>query len=751
MKSFPELRPLITRWHSQALLIGLLGFVFAISHPGPELYAAADDNRFAARFQNGTLVTHHEVQDLFLDNKEPNIKGQRFFDPGNPIRTLRDTFARAEQVPTGLELANGDIIPGEIITHVPASAVVPAHFLVRLPDSPSSFDQNQIAVREGELRRYWTNRRDHSDFEPGLAVARDGRRWQARAIRFAAGAVQILTAEGISNVVWSDLARLDLLQINSLDAAQRERIWTDQPGGIVRAKLANGGEITFARPLAIKVDESVFMARPSWAVEPLRLLFKGVVSYAFRQRDEMPLSLLPVVEAKKLVGLQMHPWRRNETPDDRPLRLGEWTHDLGLALHAPQEITFELPPGAETLDAKLGVPHLAGQGCVKVRIHRDSSQGPKLWESEFLTGGAAPVDLKVNLDNALQLTLVIDMAHQGRPTGADPLDIRDDVILLDPIVRIRASEQPEQQKYFSYFLPALDAWEINAEHASKFVLSYAWLKDKRMCEVVLAPKTNDGSAPSLELRQQATITPLNARFIIEAARGGEGGKRGQNLRLLANGEPVESTEGKDFSTTEATISKPGRRDFSLGNYLGKKVELTVVVEPRAEQSELFGLWIRRLDLSPLFENLPSNGQFLVPDVRLETLTPSATKFPDPNKKPTFSAGKTSQDKPLQIRGLSFQQGFSVPIHGELTYSLDEKYTRFVAVIGLADGGHVGPYSILLDEEPFWADGTTEGYDRHAIGKQIDLAIPAGHKTITLRAAGRDGEAAWAQAGFIQQK
>jgi hypothetical protein len=712
------------------------------------LHAAPDDNRYAARFANGTLVTNHEVQNLFQEGQEPNIKGQRFFDPGNPIRTLWDTTQHAPPVDSGLELANGDIIPGEIVTHVPASATSPAHFLVRLPDLPNVIDHPQIAVREGDIRRYWSVRRDNEDFQPGLAAARDGRKWTARAIRYSGGSVQLLTGEGISNVTWSDLARVDFLSVDPVTALQRESIWSTQPGAIVRVKSRNGAEITFPRPFSMKTDAESFYARPTWALIPLKFVFKEVVSYAFRERQEVPLSLLPVAEMKQLAGLHEHGWRRNVMPDGRMLKLGDWTHDLGLALHAPQEITFELPKGAETFKAKIGVPHLLKQGCVKCRIHRDSASGPKLWESDFLRGGDSPVDVQVNLDNAPRLTLVVDMAHDGRPAGADPLDIRDDVVWLDPIVKIRDSDQPDQTKWFSYFQPALAGWELNAE-ASKFVLAHAWLKDKRMFEAVLTPKEKSGPAPQLELHRQVNVNINNARFILQTAKGGEGGNHGQQLTVKLNGEPLPPGIGTHAKTFDALMSKPNERDYSLGPYLGKKVDLTVVVEPQSkEASEMFGLWVRKLELCPIIDNVASSGKLLTPNVPLESLKPVEIRSPGPATEPPLTAGKTTKGAPLNIRGCEFATGFSVLANAQITYALDEKFTRFVAVIGLAEGTHVGPYTILLDDQPFWQDKRDKGYDKNDPGLQLDLAIPAGHKKITIKVGGRDGEAAWAQAGFV---
>jgi hypothetical protein len=167
---------------------------------------------------------------------------------------------------------------------------------------------------------------------------------------------------------------------------------------------------------------------------------------------------------------------------------------------------------------------------------------------------------------------------------------------------------------------------------------------------------------------------------------------------------------------------------------------------------MYGLLIGQLSLSPLIENVPADGKFLTPDLFLAELKPAETRVAGQPRELALVEGKTSLGKPLAIRGCRFERGFAVPVHSELTYELADDYRRFVAVIGLADGWQgAGPYSILLDGEPFWTDAQDDSYGRNSPGQQLDLEIPPGHKTITLRAKGNDSEAAWAQAGFVRGK
>ena len=56
---------------------------------------------------------------------------------------------------------------------------------------------------------------------------------------------------------------------------------------------------------------------------------------------------------------------------------------------------------------------------------------------------------------------------------------------------------------------------------------------------------------------------------------------------------------------------------------------------------------------------------------------------------------------------------------------------------------------LLSDEPQFVTGSPGQFGRNTPGQQLDVEIPPGHKSITLRVKGTDSEAAWANAGFIK--
>jgi hypothetical protein len=152
---------------------------------------------------------------------------------------------------------------------------------------------------------------------------------------------------------------------------------------------------------------------------------------------------------------------------------------------------------------------------------------------------------------------------------------------------------------------------------------------------------------------------------------------------------------------------------------------------------------------PLVSNLPADGRPIVPDVLLDGLEPTAVRIGH-SRDDRYQPGKLSDGRPLAIRDYPFSHGFGTPGESEITFPLTSEYKRFVAVIGLCPQSiDVGPFEILFDGEPHWTSGA-ERFGRNSPAAQIDVPIPPGHKSITLRTLGREGYGAWAQAGFMRR-
>ncbi|GAH02195.1 unnamed protein product [marine sediment metagenome] len=102
-----------------------------------------------------------------------------------------------------------------------------------------------------------------------------------------------------------------------------------------------------------------------------------------------------------------------------------------------------------------------------------------------------------------------------------------------------------------------------------------------------------------------------------------------------------------------------------------------------------------------------------------------------------------------MRDYPFNSGFAVPTGSKVAYGLGPTHRRFVAVLGLAHGWKgVGPYRVLVDGQPVWTSQNPDVFARNEQAYQLNIAIPADSKQLTLTVEGTDCYAAWAVAGFL---
>jgi hypothetical protein len=178
--------------------------------------------------------------------------------------------------------------------------------------------------------------------------------------------------------------------------------------------------------------------------------------------------------------------------------------------------------------------------------------------------------------------------------------------------------------------------------------------------------------------------------------------------------------------------------------------LVLRIEPSDPRPPGSGVFFEAAELSPLVYDLPADGKPLRADVSLNDLTPSSAMLDGQPYQPRTDGlvGRRSQ---LNIRGYEFTRGISAPNGSEISYELQPEYTRFVALIGLANGWKgAGPFEILIDGQQAWISTDPDVFKRNTPGQQVSVPIPAGSKLITLKTGGRESIGAWAEAGFVKE-
>jgi hypothetical protein len=161
---------------------------------------------------------------------------------------------------------------------------------------------------------------------------------------------------------------------------------------------------------------------------------------------------------------------------------GEWlrsgTQEIGhgCGTGTSGRFRFALPPEATEFTGAVGLDRLAGSGgCARVQVQLAGSSDPKvsgqkLWESPLLQGSTHTHPFQITLpaaEGSRALELATDAAHNDRPPGADPFEIRDFVNWLDPLVTCAPeSWQQAVAAEFDAWHPAGPAWHVTAPPGS---------------------------------------------------------------------------------------------------------------------------------------------------------------------------------------------------------------------------------------------------------------------------------------------
>ena len=104
-------------------------------------------------------------------------------------------------------------------------------------------------------------------------------------------------------------------------------------------------------------------------------------------------------------------------------------------------------------------------------------------------------------------------------------------------------------------------------------------------------------------------------------------------------------------------------------------------------------------------------------------------------------------EPIRFLGQPFDDGYGMAANSSLVFDLAPEYQRFVAVAGCSLFV-AGPMQVLIDGKVAWERPLMTGLEP---AEQIDIAIPAGAKTLTLQTGPESsytGLAAFAEAGFV---
>lgn len=518
----------------------------------PNVSPAAESNtRYLAWLADGSQVTGDELSDWHRTDGMPRLQGHQLLEDARPLTALIDRWLPPQAAPPAfVELVTGDRLPGRVVGFRAGDESPfepqPAHFLVDVdaaenPASPgSSLLQpagQPLRVDAAWVRRIvWRRNAHRRPFEPQAAFLRDGGRLRYRASRFADGSVSLLLDQGPRRVHFDELAEihfdaadpwdrlLDELAVLTTAGDSRLMQLETIDGLIVTASLERLRARTRTSPSL--ADQWEHGMQPAWSLDLIWIRCGAVRVRRMFAPHEVPLTrLYPKARHESLIGEPMWPHQVNHNARGGPLRLAAGEQGWGFGVHAVSELQFELPALTTHFRTRVGLDQIVGGGgCVQARVFQPPSSSGRPAELDFRTplliGSAADADTgKLPLDPASNdqrraLVLQVSAAHEGRPPGADPLDIRDSVdwgfptLFLDP-ERLRV----ELARRCLERLPAWHGWQVAGSAKARRVNGFVETSggDDRFEPAVAA-----GDDPLVFSRQQA-IGPDEQWLVLNAS------------------------------------------------------------------------------------------------------------------------------------------------------------------------------------------------------------------------------------------
>lgn len=467
----------------------ILEFAILVVLTLAQLAPAANPARYVALWSDGNRSEGSRLSGWHAANGTPQLDGRSLLDEGTPFRWLRDRSIRTGERPAAfVELSNGDRLPGTTVSYQNGNPdsyePLAPHFVVEpsvafYPPKSSPADSPRVRVVAKFVRRIVWQARALDRYEPGTLFYRDGRTVAFRAARFGDGFVDLLLSDGPRKSSFREIAEIHLpraddweqyvAELATLSIGDRSRLLqVETSGGLIATGSLDRFDAA-ARGKPDDADQWVHALQPAWSLDLLWISCGEIWIRRLLAPHEVPLSrIYPTASRNQsLLSGGAWNWQANRNVHGAPLAGGEHEFGWGFGVQATSELHFPLPPYVASFRSQVGLDRAASTGgCVRARIYVNSTGSNPLFESGYLVGSNARNDtgaigLTGPSGGQRELILQIDAAHQGRPQGADPLDIRDIADWFDPLLTLDPAKlKTEIQQRSAAQIPAWEGWEL---------------------------------------------------------------------------------------------------------------------------------------------------------------------------------------------------------------------------------------------------------------------------------------------------
>lgn len=557
--------------------------------------ARADAFLHTGRFADGAIVKEGPLVRWHAADAQPSFADRAILDPGNPLRwAIRVQRARAtaavQPLPMGpfVEFVTGDRLPGVVEGYNSGRETLgerlPPHLLVRPagpPVAPGQPVPPPLRVRTDLVSRVVREPSGRAA-KPSTLRLSDGREVEFNSLRWMQQAAFVLTAAGPARFGFEEIAEIRMPPVDPWASFYGvvAVIAPDATDRLVRYETADGLIATTAvrRILASgsENDPNSWEHRieSAWSLDPIRVRHASVDARWFFSPHEVPLPLIDAtrVERRAVFGGAWN-WERNRSVRGTPLAVAGQPYGWGFGVQATCDLCFPLPAIATGFRCGVALDDAAGSGgCARARVSLDSAGASPLWQSGFMVGPAEPgdtglVSLQAKPDGTSLLVLSADDAHQGRPAGADPFDIRDAVDWLDPVVVLDSAGLAEAVRArLPGTIPAWEDWSLSLPPGS--TLAVRDVVTPAGCARLVGP-----TAGELVLKRSLTVDDRTPFLLVGASRSaGASGSRVEvriDGKLMAAGDLPERPAG----------GLPAPFRFPLERFKGRAIAVEVAHVP----------------------------------------------------------------------------------------------------------------------------------------------------------------------------
>ncbi|MGC4004200.1 MAG: NPCBM/NEW2 domain-containing protein [Pirellulales bacterium] len=368
---------------------------------------AQTDEKFEV-WRNDGQHTRGKALNPFYQSPDEKIvlDGKPFKDAKNPVRAVLAVDAVGNEPPgPWVEFTNGDRLPAKIVRWSPAQQIWDegargdqVTLNLEMGNGAADITTGVIQVRPECIAACYDATGNAARYPPGTIVTADGRRIDARGMRFREPGLECLTEAGVVQVSYDQLANAVWPRHASALAAENDALWSGSTAlpPVAHVRTARGLTLTAGNLLIRRGREGdknlEFLAlRPNWCWQTLRVPPERVRWVSWRGEREVPLTAFPHQFITTTLGAKRWPPRVDHNVLGEELHSGEQRSDSGWGTHSGTKIVCTLPAGVERISGWVGIDHSVGRGgCAKARIVRDGENGETLWQSEFLFGDKPP-------------------------------------------------------------------------------------------------------------------------------------------------------------------------------------------------------------------------------------------------------------------------------------------------------------------------------------------------------------------------